>query len=126
MSLALNNFNNFVQDLSNSVIGTDEIKETRELNKAPKVTNLFKGFDTKTKKSSKTKLKKDVFTSSIEIIYCNQPTEKLERIFEEKKETYHTQTAFYQDTTVRYKELEILRVLRKELSKREVFVEIFN
>jgi len=114
MSLALNNFNAFVEELSNAVIGTEEINT--------KVTNLFKGFEAKTKKS---KAKKDVFTSSIETIYCNQPTEKLEKIFNEKKETYNSQTAFYQDTTVRYKELEILRILRKELSKRDVRVEIF-
>ena len=115
MSLALNNFNDFVEELSNSVIGTEEI--------STKVTNLFKGFEAKTKKS---KVKKDVFTSSIETIYCNQPTEKLEKIFNEKKETYNTQTKFYQDTTVRYKELEILRVLRKELSKRDIAVSIFD
>jgi len=86
--------------------------------------SVVKTNPTKTAKTSK--VKKDIFTSSIETIYCKQPTEKLEAIFAEKKLTYNNQTKFYQDTTVRYKELEILRVLRKELSKRDIAVSIFD
>lgn len=78
------------------------------------------------KKLSSLKTQKSTFQKSLEAIYSKQSTEKLVSIFEEKKETYHAQKDFYGDDLVRFKELEMLRILRNELKLRGEAVEIFN
>jgi len=114
MSLALNNFNDFVQDLSASVVATEEINT--------KVTSLFKGF--KAKKKPKSKM--GVFESTLTEIYSKTETTKLESIFEQKKEEFYASKTYDYNQLVRYKEMEILRVIRKELAKRGIEVDILR
>ena len=73
----------------------------------------------------KKKTSKNAFESSLEMIYSQKNTAELEKIFAEKLEVFHAQKSFWSDL-YRTKELELLRILRKVLKTREVYVEIYS
>lgn len=65
------------------------------------------------------------FQASLETIYKTKKTSALIRIFNKKLNFYKIQAKFFCDTLVRYKYLEMLKIIRSELIKRGVEVDIF-
>jgi hypothetical protein len=84
------------------------------------------GFVAPKKATKKSKARMGTFEASLTTIYSRTETNKLESIFEQKKEEFYASRTYDYNEVVRYKEMEILRVIRKELGKRNIEVEILR
>ncbi|MEK7433672.1 MAG: hypothetical protein AABZ74_11115 [Cyanobacteriota bacterium] len=69
---------------------------------------------------------KNVFISSLETIYKSEKTNNLIKIFNQKLEYYRLMPNYFGESLIRYKYLEVLKVIRKELLLRDIHVDIFH